>query len=127
MMWGLRLLILSLVVAFAVCGCKKDGSGRVATEERKAAEGRESGKDTAMGFTLKWFGHASFRISHDDTVVYIDPWKLEDAEHDADFVLVSHSHHDHYSSDDIEKVSGPDTKLVASVDVIAKERRLCRD
>ncbi|MBL7153412.1 MAG: MBL fold metallo-hydrolase [Phycisphaerae bacterium] len=74
-----------------------------------------------MGLTLKWLGHASFRISHEDTVVYIDPWKLKDAPRDADLVLVSHSHHDHYSPEDINKVSVAETKLAASNDVVLKE------
>jgi L-ascorbate metabolism protein UlaG (beta-lactamase superfamily) len=37
-------------------------------------------------------------------------------------VLVSHSHYDHYSAEDIAKVSGAETKLIASADVIAKEK-----
>ena len=74
-----------------------------------------------MGTKIQWLGHASFRISHDDTVIYIDPWKLKSEPNDATMVLVSHSHYDHYSAEDIAKVSGPDTKLIASADVIAKE------
>ncbi|MHC4626172.1 MAG: MBL fold metallo-hydrolase, partial [Planctomycetota bacterium] len=75
-----------------------------------------------MGTTIKWLGHASFRISHDDTVIYIDPWKVKNSPGDATLVLVSHSHYDHYSKEDITKVSGPDTKLIASADVVVKEK-----
>ena len=75
-----------------------------------------------MGMTLQWLGHAGFRICNDDSVIYIDPWKLKDSPHDAALVLISHSHYDHYSVEDIARVSGPDTKLVASADVIAKEK-----
>lgn len=74
-----------------------------------------------MGTTIQWLGHASFRISHDDTVIYIDPWKLKHSPGDATLVLVSHDHYDHYSKEDIAKVSGPDTKLIASADVVVKE------
>ena len=75
-----------------------------------------------MGTTLQWLGHASFKIRHEDTVIYIDPWKLKDSPHDATLVLVSHSHYDHYSPSDIARVSGAETKLIASADVVKKEK-----
>jgi len=75
-----------------------------------------------MGITLQWLGHASFKICHEDTVIYIDPWKLKDSPQDATLVLVSHSHYDHYSPEDIASVSGENTKLIASTDVVAKEK-----
>jgi L-ascorbate metabolism protein UlaG (beta-lactamase superfamily) len=75
-----------------------------------------------MGATLQWLGHASFKIRHEDTVIYIDPWKIKGSPRDATVVLVSHSHYDHYSAEDIAKVSGPSTKLAASADVIKKTK-----
>lgn len=71
--------------------------------------------------TLKWLGHASFRIAGDGEVVYIDPWKLSESPHDATVVLVSHSHYDHYSAEDIAEVSGAGTKTIGPSDVIAQE------
>jgi len=47
---------------------------------------------------------------------------LNESPGDATLVLVSHSHHDHYSPEDILKVSGPDAKLIASADIVAKEQ-----
>ena len=111
MKW-LRLLTLGLVVGLVVCGCKKEQPG---TEQEKP------GKEVPMGNTLQWFGHASFKIRYDDKVIYIDPWKLTEAAHDAMLVLVSHSHYDHYSAKDIAKAAGPGTKIIASADVIKKE------
>jgi L-ascorbate metabolism protein UlaG (beta-lactamase superfamily) len=70
---------------------------------------------------LHWFGHASFRIRHKGTVIYIDPWKLPGEPQDAGLILVSHSHEDHYSSPDIAKASGYHTELLASGDVIRQE------
>jgi L-ascorbate metabolism protein UlaG (beta-lactamase superfamily) len=81
----------------------------------------QKGKEKAMSVKLQWFGHASFRISSGSDVIYIDPWKLKDTPHDATVVLVSHSHYDHYSADDIAKVSGMTTKFVAAEDVIQKQ------
>ncbi|UCC98633.1 MAG: MBL fold metallo-hydrolase [Phycisphaerales bacterium] len=112
-----RLFILAAALGAVVCGCKNENAGTGTTET--AAE--ETGKETAMGITIQWLGHASFRICHEDEIIYIDPWKLRDSPQDATLVLVSHSHHDHYSPEDLEKVSGPETKLIASADVVAKE------
>jgi len=118
-MRGLKFSVLGLVLGLVACGCKSETP--TPAKKKDTVEKKENAKEAAMGLTLKWFGHASFRISDEDTVVYIDPWKLKDAPHDADLVLVSHSHYDHYSSGDIAKVSGDDTKLAASNDVILKE------
>jgi L-ascorbate metabolism protein UlaG (beta-lactamase superfamily) len=78
----------------------------------------QKGKEKIMPVQLQWFGHASFKISSGSDVIYIDPWKLKNAPHDATIVLVSHSHGDHYSAEDIEKVSGMSTKFIAAEDVI---------
>jgi len=73
-----------------------------------------------MSVQITWIRHASFRIAGREAVVYIDPWKLPSAPHDADVVLVSHSHYDHCSPPDIEKVSKPDTTVVAPGETIEK-------
>jgi L-ascorbate metabolism protein UlaG (beta-lactamase superfamily) len=91
--------------------------GHVNAEEPNAVKGKEK----AMSVKLQWFGHASFKITEGSTVIYIDPWKLKDAMHDATIVLISHSHYDHYSAGDIKKVSGAQTKLIGAGDVIKKE------
>ncbi len=131
-----KLLAVTAVLVFAVFGCRKSkgpaepNEGTETTERAEANEQTpdatveiEPGKEATMGITIQWLGHASFRIAQGKEVIYIDPWKLKESAHDATVVLVSHSHGDHYSPEDIEKVSGPDTKLISSVDVIAKERR----
>lgn len=45
-------------------------------------------------------------------VVYIDPFEIEGEPHDADLVLVTHDHYDHYSPEDIKKVKKFGTRLV---------------
>jgi L-ascorbate metabolism protein UlaG (beta-lactamase superfamily) len=118
-MRNLRLFILAVSLGFIVVGCRKDNTDTRTTK----TEGKDqTRKEAAMGITLQWLGHASFKICHEETVIYIDPWKLKDSPHDASFVLISHSHYDHYSPKDIARVSGENTKLIASADVVAKEK-----
>ncbi len=59
------------------------------------------------------------RLSHDSfrydgpPVIYFDPWKLAAGSPRADLILVSHEHFDHCSPEDIQKISGPTTVVIA--------------
>jgi L-ascorbate metabolism protein UlaG (beta-lactamase superfamily) len=114
---NVRVLVVLLIFGLVVFGCKKEGE-----EAEKANAEKQIRKEAVMGITIQWLGHASFRICYEDKFIYIDPWKLKESVGDATLVLVSHSHYDHYSPEDIAKVSGSDTKLIASADVVAKEK-----
>jgi len=61
---------------------------------------------------LKWLGHASFKLSNGN-VIYFDPYQINEAEK-ADIILISHGHYDHYSPDDIKKISKDDTDIVTT-------------
>jgi L-ascorbate metabolism protein UlaG (beta-lactamase superfamily) len=64
-----------------------------------------------QGVKLTWLGHDGFRIQ-DGQVVYVDPYQIQ-AGPRADIVLVSHEHSDHCSVDDLKKITGPNTTIVA--------------
>lgn len=64
------------------------------------------------GVKITWLGHDGFRIQ-DGQVIYIDPFQLEGSGPKADIVLVSHEHFDHCSVDDLKKIVGSNTVIVA--------------
>ena len=70
------------------------------------------------GISITWLGHDSMKIKG-DKVIYIDPWKLEDAE-PANIILVTHEHYDHCSPPDIEKIATDETVIVATADSARK-------
>ncbi len=72
-----------------------------------------------MAVVIRWFGHASFRITG-SKVVFIDPWKLPSGTGAADVVVVSHSHYDHCSPEDVASIRGKDTVILAPKDCVAK-------
>jgi L-ascorbate metabolism protein UlaG (beta-lactamase superfamily) len=69
---------------------------------------------------IHWLGHDSFRIEDQGKKIYIDPWKLSATAVKADYVFVTHSHYDHFSNEDINKIKTDSTKIIGSADV-AKE------
>ena len=56
--------------------------------------------------------HSSIKISKGKTI-YVDPFKIEKDTNDADIVLVTHDHYDHFSPEDIEKIINNETIIVA--------------
>ena len=56
--------------------------------------------------------HSSIKITK-EIIIYIDPFRINEEKHDADLILITHDHYDHYSEEDIEKVMKEDTIIVA--------------
>ena len=55
--------------------------------------------------------HSSIKIAK-ERIVYIDPFRIKEVPHDADFIFITHSHYDHFSTEDILKVAKIDTIFV---------------
>lgn len=68
---------------------------------------------------LTWLGHASFKIKDKNTTIYIDPYQINETE-TANYILVTHSHQDHCSIEDIKKISNQDTTLLITADCQSK-------
>ncbi len=72
---------------------------------------------------VTWLGHAGVKLAWKDIVVYVDPYRLTAGPQDADLILVTHSHSDHYSPSDIAKVATDETEFVAPADVVRARGR----
>jgi L-ascorbate metabolism protein UlaG (beta-lactamase superfamily) len=66
---------------------------------------------------LTWLGHAGFLIRAGRANVYIDPYRVPDSVPPADVILVTHHHYDHFSPQDVEKLSTERTWLIAPATV----------
>ena len=56
--------------------------------------------------------HSSIRVQAGNTVIYIDPFKLQTVPHDADVIFFTHDHFDHCSPEDVVRASRTDTVFV---------------
>jgi len=72
-----------------------------------------------MAPVVTWLGHASFRIEFEGKAIYIDPWKVKGGPK-ADLILITHTHFDHMSPDDIRSLSDEDTKVIGPKDLKEK-------
>jgi L-ascorbate metabolism protein UlaG (beta-lactamase superfamily) len=78
-------------------------------------------ENTAMIIKITWLGHASVKVEHGPKIIYIDPWNVQGPK--ADIILITHSHFDHYSDDEIKNLSSADTIIVGPEDVpLAKNK-----
>lgn len=56
---------------------------------------------------------SSIRIQDAGLTVRFDPFRIAGAPHDADVIFITHAHYDHFSPEDIRKVSRAGTVLAA--------------
>ena len=63
--------------------------------------------------------HSSIRIGG-KTVVYVDPFRLTEEPHDADLILFTHPHFDHFSPEDFRKAAKEDTIYVCPLSMKAE-------
>ena len=62
--------------------------------------------------SIDWLGHAAFRVNLGRATVYIDPYRIPEGAPPADLILITHGHYDHFSPQDVERLSTRDTWLV---------------
>jgi L-ascorbate metabolism protein UlaG (beta-lactamase superfamily) len=69
--------------------------------------------DSMLIEALDWLGHSGFRLRAGRATIYIDPYRVAPDAPKADLILVTHGHYDHFSPQDIERLSQKGTWLVA--------------
>lgn len=59
--------------------------------------------------------HSSVQIDN----IFVDPFLITDTQKKAKYVLITHTHYDHLSIDDIQKIIQDDTVLICTNDAVA--------
>lgn len=67
---------------------------------------------------IHWLGHDTFKITG-EKVIYTDPFKLK-RDDKADIILITHEHFDHCSPEDVKRIQGANTVIVATPDCASK-------
>ncbi|WP_408070177.1 MBL fold metallo-hydrolase [Butyrivibrio sp. JL13D10] len=76
---------------------------------------------------IELFTQNSIRINGDSSTIYVDPFRIKEETHDADYVLITHQHYDHFSPEDIRKVIKNTTIVVAPESMIDDAMELQRE
>lgn len=65
---------------------------------------------------IEFLGHSGFLLKMKEKIIIVDPYKVSDVVPKADIILITHSHNDHCSIRDIQKVSRNGTIVLCPVD-----------
>lgn len=74
----------------------------------------------ADSFTIHNLGHSSIMIEYNNLIIHIDPRSSEanyDLLPDADLILITHGHSDHYDVNALNKIKKTGTKLICNQEV----------
>lgn len=66
-----------------------------------------------------WFKQSAYRWDGDGITVYIDPWGVPEGAPEADAIFITHAHDDHFQPDEVKRLTGSDTQIVAPRDIAA--------
>lgn len=76
---------------------------------------------------IEVFTHSSIRVKCGAGTIYVDPFRIKEDKHDADYVLITHAHYDHFSLEDIRKVIKESTIIVVPYRMEDDARELERE
>lgn len=77
------------------------------------------------GIEIKWLGHSGFLIKNLESskIIYIDPYNIKEDSEKADMILITHSHYDHCSIADMNKIIKKGTRIFITADCQSKITR----
>ena len=73
-----------------------------------------------MTENIEVFTQSSIKITDGENHIYIDPLGIKEEFFDADYILITHDHYDHFSPEDIKKVACENTVLIVPEKMKAK-------
>ncbi|MBU1170807.1 MAG: MBL fold metallo-hydrolase [Proteobacteria bacterium] len=73
---------------------------------------------TSLLSTIEWICHSAFRIQA-EPIIYIDPYEISHGPK-ADIILISHSHYDHCSPEDVKKIQKKETIIITEKSSVKK-------
>lgn len=73
---------------------------------------------------IEFLGHSGFLIILNGKNIAIDPYNISDKVPKADIILITHSHYDHCSIKDIEKIKKSSTTIIIPADAQSKITKL---
>ena len=102
----------------------KDTSNKTTTTIKRTTTKVTKKEDENImdGVTLNY--QSSIRIEKNNKVIYFDPYKIENSSNDADYIFITHSHYDHFSTNDIVKIKNDNTKFIITSDIKDKVQEL---
>ena len=119
---GFLVALMVISNVFVMAGCNrneigseksKDVNGNNVVQTDKPVSNNDTKDKLLEG--VKVLKHSSLRFAGDKTI-YFDPFKLEGEPHDADIIFITHTHYDHFSTEDIKKLAKEDTTIVITSD-----------
>ena len=79
-----------------------------------------------MTENIEVFTQNSIRIKAGNRKIYIDPFQMQTEPKDADIIMITHDHYDHFSPEDIEKAAGDNTVMVVPEKMEGKAQEVLR-
>lgn len=123
-----KIVFFILVITLFTISCGKDevsdpGYAGVTTDALKcASKGSENHFNNLkwrhmleIVRNMNWIGQSCFSIEGQRFKIYTDPLSITQTDL-ADIILITHAHGDHFSQNDINKLAGPNTVVIAPAD-----------